>query len=122
MSEDRQREQETPGSSVEIPRDEWPDWCTRMTEADRGRTMSLRFVDEALGEVELSDEVPFMGIDHQQLAGVITLMIHYGSDVLPLYHVVAGPRQIRQESDASGGRIVVEILDSTRRQTFISLS
>ena len=122
MSEERPGDQETPSSSVEIPRDEWSDWCSRITEADRGRTMSLRFTDEALGEVGLSDEVPFMGIDHQQLAGVITLTIQYGGELLSMYHVIAQPRQIRQTSDASGRTVLIEILDSTRRRTFISLS
>ena len=122
MSEERPGDQETPGSSVEIPRDEWSDWCTRITEADRGRTMSLRFTDEALGEVGLSDEEPFMGIDHQQLAGAITLTIQYGGDVLAMYHVIAQPRQILHASDASGRTVLVEIVDSTRRPTFISLS
>ncbi len=115
-------EQETPGASVEIARDEWPDWCIRMTETGSGRTMSLRFSDEALGEVELSDGASFMGIDDQQLAGTITLTIRYGHGGLPMQHVVAAPRQIVQTSDASGRIVLVEIVDSTHRRTFISLS
>ena len=122
MSEERPGEQETPGPSVEIPRDEWSDWCTRMTEADRGRTMSLHFADETLGEVDLSDEQPFMGIDQQQLGSAIVVTIQYGHGLLPLRHVVAEPRQILQASDASGRTVRVEIVDSTRRRTFISLS
>ena len=122
MSEQRPGEQETPASSVEIPRDEWSDWCTRMTEADGGRTMSLRFTDEALGEVDLSDDQSFIGLDYEQLGSAIALTIHYGHYVLAMHHVIAEPRQILQESDASGRTVLVEIVDSTRRRTFISLS
>ena len=122
MSEQRPGEQGTPASSVEIPRDDWSDWCTRMTEADRGRTMSLRFTDEALSEVKVSDGQPFMAIDHQPLGGAITLTIQYGLYLLPMHYVVAEPRQILEESDASGRTVLVEIVDSTRRRTFISLS
>ena len=110
----------TPGT--EVAREEWPQWCKSVTAARSGCTLTLRFVDDALGEIQLSDDKAFVGIDHEELGSAVAFTIRYGDGVLPMRYVIAEPQSVRQTTNESDELIAVDIVDSTNRRTFLSLA
>ena len=109
-------------ATSEIERDEWPAWCARLTEQWSDRHLHLSFVDEALGEIQLADGLPFLSIEHDQLGTAVAFTIRYGDGILPIRHVIAEPRSVREGLDTAGVLSRVTIEDSTRRKTFVGIS
>ncbi len=112
---------EEPGGETEIDSGQWPTWCTEATADLAGRELDLRFADKAIGEVQLADGQPLISIEYDELGPAIALIIKYGDGVLPVRHVIAAPRDVRQRLDAEGAIERVTIDDSTGRRTRLSL-
>ena len=111
-----------PEGATEVPPDRWSDWCARASQEGRGRPVSLHYADVALGEVQLAQGEPLVGIDHEELGGTVALTIRYGDGVVPRRHVVAEPRRVLEEQDDSGRLVLLVIVDSTRRMTWVGLA
>lgn len=110
------------GSDTEIAPESWAEWCRRATDENTGRSVLLRFRDEALGEVRLAEGQVFIGLEHDQLGASVALSVKYGDGVVPVRHVIVDPREVRQHEDASGTLDEVTVLDGTGRRTIMSLS
>lgn len=102
---------------AEVPRDEWPDWCTKATTEYGGREVALRQADRALGEVHLAKGQPLVAIEHDEFGKTEAVTIKCGSRAVPVSYVVAEPRSIRQHLDRAGGIRGFSIIDATGRLT-----
>jgi len=109
-------------SATEIPRGDWAEWCTRASAENKGRAVRVTFADDALGEVRLSDGMPLVTLDYDELGSAVAFSIRYGDGVVPIRYVIAEPRRVTQELDAAGDLSRVIIEDSTNRRTVVGLS
>ena len=111
-----------PEGATEVPRDRWSEWAARASQEGRGRPVSLRYADVALGEVQLAQGEPLVAIDHEELGGTVALTIRYGDGVVARRHVVAEPQRVLEEQDDAGRLVLLVIVDSTRRMTWVGLA
>ena len=112
---------ETKGMS-EVPREEWPQWCAKVTSDNSGREVILRQADRALGEVRLGAGQQLVAIEHDEFGKTEALTIKCGSSAVPVSYVVAEPRSIQQQQDGAGTVVEVDIIDATGRRTSLSLA
>ena len=104
----------------EVPREEWPSWCSAFTSDHGGREVVLRQADRALGEVQLAEGQRLVAIEHDMFGGTEALTIKCGSSAVPVSYVVAGPRSIRQHRGRTGDIKEFTIIDATERRTVVS--
>jgi hypothetical protein len=108
--------------ATEIGSDQWSRWCEEATADLGGRDMVLQFADRGIGEVQLADGQPFVAIEYDELGPSVAFTIKYGDGVLPVRHVIAEPRDVRQQRDADGAIERVTIEDKTGRRTLIAVT
>jgi hypothetical protein len=111
-----------PEGATDVPRDQWSEWFARASQEVRGRSVSLRYADVALGEVQLAQGEPLVAIDFEELGGTVALTIRYGDGVVARRHVVAEPQRVLEEQDDAGKLVLLVIVDSTRRMTSVGLA
>jgi hypothetical protein len=104
----------------EVPREDWPSWCTKATSDHNGREVILRQADRALGEVRLAKGQRLVAIEHDEFGRTEALTIKCGSTAVPVSYVVAEPQSIRQRRDHAGEMEEFSILDATGRRTSVS--
>lgn len=116
-------ERETTAENVtEVPREEWPAWCVRVTSEYSGREVVLHQADRALGEVRLAQGQTLVAIEHDEFGRTEAVTIKCGSTAVPVSYVVAEPRAIRQHRDAAGEVEELSIVDATGRRTAVRLA
>jgi hypothetical protein len=120
MNDERDSTREDQGQVTEVPREEWPDWCSAATSDLGGREVVLRQADRALGEVRLAEGQRLVAIEHDTLGGTEALTIKCGSIAVPVTYVVAEPRSIRQHRGGTGEINGFSIVDATERRTVVS--
>lgn len=109
------------GSVTSVAAEDWQSWCHEATEDLAGRTMTLRFQDRALGEVQLAEGQPFVAIEFDQLGPSVALTVKYGDGVVPVRYVIADPREVQQHRDDRDQVRQVAIVDGTGRRIQLSL-
>lgn len=80
-----------PKITKEIPAEGWMEWCDTFTNGNRGRSLSVRLVDD-----------------------------EYGDEESPAVHVVSAPVRLWQAQDANGMVVALEIENQNGRRTILS--
>jgi hypothetical protein len=119
---DRAKHRETPPAAThDVPREDWPAWCARVSEDERGRELTLHQATGAEDEVRLVEGQPLVGLVHDAFGSNLALTVRYGTEAVPVSRVIAEPETIRQRRDASGRLDAIQIVDRTGGRTRVDL-
>jgi hypothetical protein len=110
----------TPTETKEIPAERWVNWCDTFSNGNRGRTLSISFIDDVYGDEPLTDEVAFVAIDYDPVNKGNDFVVSFGERDAPTAHVVPAPVRLMQAQDANGLVVAVEIEDQNGRRTILS--
>jgi hypothetical protein len=108
------------GQTKKIDKKRWSEFLSMFSNGNRGRLVTIEVEDMALGDEELTNAMPLMGIDYDPAGKGDDFVITTGLDAVDYTHKISGPTELWELQDDNGKTVVLEIINRKGSKTILS--
>ena len=105
----------------QISTDEWPEYLSLFSNANKGRRLMLKSFNTEKGDVLLSDGSPLFAVDYDPVHKGNDLVISLGKTEIEYSHIIKAPVELHETPSPSGQIKSLEIIDQNQNKIVLDL-
>ncbi len=108
--------------SKQIPGDRWVEYCSLLTDGNRGRLMTISDIDERAGLNLLVNEMPLWAVDYDPAEKGDDIVVSMGKDSIEYVHTIDAPVEIWESRNDKGVVVQLRIIDRSSNEFNLTFS